>query len=52
MNVLISGGGIAGLSAGILLSREGFKVKGFHNNIHLISGVPKMEISASFILVP
>ena len=32
MNVLISGGGIAGLSAGILLSREGFKVTVFERS--------------------
>ena len=32
MNVLISGGGIAGLSAGILLSREGFKVNVFERS--------------------
>tara|TARA_B100000401_G_C52807626_1_gene721949 strand:+ start:2086 stop:2655 length:570 start_codon:yes stop_codon:yes gene_type:complete len=29
--------------------REGFKAEGFHKNIHLISEVPKMDISASFI---
>jgi nicotinate-nucleotide adenylyltransferase len=29
--------------------REGFKVEESHQNIHLISGVPRMEISASFI---
>ena len=35
MNVLISGGGIAGLSAGILLSREGFKVTVFERSSEL-----------------
>ena len=32
MNVLISGGGVAGLSAGILLSRVGFKVTIFERS--------------------
>jgi len=29
--------------------RHGYEVEGSHQNIHLIEGVPQMEISASFI---
>ena len=29
--------------------RDGYEVEGSHDNIHLIEGVPQMEISASFI---
>ena len=29
--------------------RHGYEVEGSHSNIHLIEGVPQMEISASFI---
>ena len=29
--------------------RHGYQVEGTHKNIHLIKGVPQMEISASFI---
>ena len=29
--------------------RKGYEVEGSHHNIHLIEGVPQMEISASFI---
>ena len=29
--------------------RHGYEVEGSHQNIHLVEGVPKMEISASFI---
>ena len=29
--------------------RHGYEVEGSHDNIHLIEGVPQMEISASFI---
>ena len=29
--------------------RPGFEIKGSHKNIHIVNGVPQMEISASFI---
>ena len=29
--------------------RPGFEINGSHKNIHIVNGVPQMEISASFI---